>query len=192
VSALSAALIAQLTMTPACTVPGMVPQFWPSVVRAESHLVPTALHDDTVNRPFGKSYYPATEDEAEDIARRLMAAGHRVGVGLSQLTASSEPKFIRRFGTTLRAALNPCLNMKIGASFYVTGALSIFNTGSPVRGFENGYIGKIVASYTNVAGGNSTIDPLTVPSQLPRPSRSIVPFTEDEPVADTPLHFTGE
>jgi type IV secretion system protein VirB1 len=129
-SALTLAMIAQLAATPACSVPGMVPAFWPAVVRQESGYDPLALHDDTTSR----AHYPASADAAEALAIRLMAQGHSVGVGLSQLTASSPKAFFDTFGLTIREALDPCRNMKSGAGFYVERALRIYHTGSPDKG----------------------------------------------------------
>ena len=129
-TALTVALIAQLAATPACSVPGMVATFWPSVVRKESHYDPLALHDDTVSR----SYYPETAEASEALATRLMLAGHSIGVGLSQLTATSPALFQHKFGISIREALDPCLNMKVGARFYVAGALSIYNSGNATSG----------------------------------------------------------
>lgn len=126
-SALSFTVVLALASQPSCTVPGMVPDFWPMVVRQESHYDPNALHDDTT----GQSYYPADADAAEALATRLMTAGHSVGVGLSQLTASSQPEFWAKFRLTIHAALNPCANMHAGAAHYVSRSLAIFNSGRP-------------------------------------------------------------
>jgi hypothetical protein len=131
-AALSLVLILQLASQPACTVPGMVPEFWPAVVRAESHYDPLALHDDTADRP----YYPATAEQSETIATQLMAQGHSVGVGLSQLTARSPQELYNKFGITIRDALDSCKNMQTGARFFVSGALSIYNTGDPTKGMR--------------------------------------------------------
>jgi len=129
-SALPLALIMQLAANPDCTVPGMVKEFWAAVVRKESHYDPLALHDDTASR----SYYPNTAEASEALATRLMGQGHSVGIGLSQLTASSPAQFERKFGIKTRAALDPCRNMRVGARFYVAAALSIYNSGTTTKG----------------------------------------------------------
>jgi type IV secretion system protein VirB1 len=154
-SALSLALIAQLAATPACTVPGMVPEFWPNVIKAESHYDPNAIGDDTAAR----SYYPDTADTAEALALKLMAQGHSVGVGLSQLTARSPEEFSAKFGLTIREALEDCRNMQAGARFYVTGALSIYNTGHPTKGI--GYAKRIMASVGTAAVRSVPLAPMT-------------------------------
>ena len=139
-SALTWAFIAHLAAQPACTVPGMVPEFWPAVVRGESSYDPLALHDDTTSR----GYYPDSAVAAEVLATRLMSAGHSVGVGLSQLTASSPQEFSNKFGLTIRDALDPCRSMHVGARFYVDRALRIYNTGSPIRGAA--YAARVTAA----------------------------------------------
>jgi len=135
------ALAALIAANPACTVPGMVPDFWPRVVRAESHYVPTALHDDTV----GLSYYPDTAAEAEAIATRLMAAGHSVGVGLSQLTARSEQQFYDKFHLTIRHALETCANMKAGAQHFVNGAIAAYHTGKFTPDGDTRYVDNVIS-----------------------------------------------
>ena len=83
-TALSIAFVMQLAAKPACTVPGMVKEFWPAVVRKESHDDPLALRDDAESH----FYYPKNVEAPKELAPRLMLAGHSVGVGLSQLTAA--------------------------------------------------------------------------------------------------------
>jgi hypothetical protein len=141
-SALSLALITQLAATPACTVPGMVDAFWSAVVKVESHYDPLALHDDRTNQ----SYYPDTAEASEALALQLMAQGHSVGVGLSQLTASSPTEFQNKFGITIRDALEPCRNMQSGARFYVSRSLAIYNAGSPSSAKGAEYASRVMAA----------------------------------------------
>ncbi len=128
-SALTWAVIMNLAANPACSWPGMVPEFWPAVVRGEGGHDPLALHDDDTNR----AYHPSSPDEAVWITSSLMAQGHSVGVGLSQLTARSPSAFLAKFKITLRQAMEPCTNMQVGASHYVIGSLSVYNSGHPTR-----------------------------------------------------------
>lgn len=159
-SALSIALITQLAATPACSAPGMMPEFWSAVIGRESSRDPLALHDDTVNMAF----YPTSTDSAESLAVMLMKAGHSVGVGLSQLTATSEQQFQRKFGLTIRQALDPCVNMRAGALFYVRGALSTYNGGSPTASLP--YAMSIQAAVQPVANPPASSSS-TVPKQQP-------------------------
>lgn len=155
-------MITILSGRPECSAEGMVPSFWPKVVLTESSYDPLTLHDDSVNRPFGRSYYPPTMDEAERIATELMSQGHSVGVGLSQLTAKSPAEFLSRFGLTIREALEPCRNMHAGAQWYVAGKLSIYNSGSPTRGLT--YAQRVMA---RVGGDPPPIDKPSEPPACP-------------------------
>lgn len=154
----------QMAAMPACTVPGMVPEFWPAVVRQESHYDPFALRDDTA----GMSFYPDNAASAEELATRLMGMGHSVGVGLSQLTATSEAQFEGKFGIPVRKALIACDNMHVGAQFYVNRALSIYNTGSPTKG---------AAYAASVTARIGVVDNT--------PARPVIP---DAPPADSGMH----
>lgn len=157
-TALAWPVIMSLASNPACTVPGMVPVFWPAVVRGESSFDPHAIHDDDT----GRSYYPATADIAHAITIRLMAAGHSIGIGLSQLTARSETAFQYRFGLMVRAAFDPCRNMKAGAIHYVHGALSIYNSGSPTRSLP--YATRILADVRMSDGDDRPATPPSPPA----------------------------
>src|SRR4051812_9455714 len=134
-SAVSLAMILQLAASSACSVPGMVPEFWPLVVKAESRRDPLALHDDDTNT----AYFPPTAEAADAIAIRLMSQGHSVGVGLSQLTARNQQHLHDKFGITVRQALDACTNMHIGARHFVIGALSMYNSGSPTSSAGTAY-----------------------------------------------------
>lgn len=126
-SALALALIMQLAQKPECSHPGLAPQFWPAVIPGESSNDPFAVGDDDAHA----SHHPASTEEAAALVRSLWAAGHSVGVGLSQLTARSEAQFVRRFRITLEQAFDACTNMRVGATHYVNGALQIYNSGRP-------------------------------------------------------------
>lgn len=128
-SPLAVAVIATLTQNPDCSFPGMVPQFWPVVIKPESSNDPHAIRDDSV-KP-ARSYYPPTTDAAVQIARLLMSMGHNVGVGLSQLTANSEVGFKKKFGIGIEDGFDACKNMRAGAEWFVRGALSTYNSGTP-------------------------------------------------------------
>lgn len=143
-SALPLAIILSLARDAACIAPGVPAEYYVAVVQQESAADPLALHDDT---PPGTPYHPATVDEAERIAKRLLAQGHSVGVGLGQLTARSEPAFEAKFGLSVREALaNPCANMRAGSGLLQRGlraALSTYNCGGPVC--APGYVRQVLA-----------------------------------------------
>ena len=109
---LTAAMLAQIAATPGCAAsapPWIAPEQWAgqllAIVQVESHGDPYAVRDDTADA----SYYPATLADAERIATNLIAQGHRIGVGLMQLSPPS------RFGLSVREALDPCRNMRAGS-----------------------------------------------------------------------------
>jgi type IV secretion system protein VirB1 len=101
-----------------------------AVARQESGLNPYAIRNERTRT----SHFPATLAEAEALATRFEAEGVLIGVGLMQLTPP------RRFGLTIREALNPCRNMKAGAELLaanyrlaVREMLSRYNSGHPTR-----------------------------------------------------------
>ena len=117
---------------------------------------PLAVH---VNKLAGPQPHPATHQEAAAVARRFLAAGYSVDLGLVQLNSAN----LSRFGLTIEDALDPCQNVAAGgqvlSGFYgkavqqfgegqpaLMAALSGYNTGSFQRGFENGYVGKYYIS----------------------------------------------
>lgn len=162
--ALSLALILQMAANPACTVPGMVQDFWPQVVRQESHYDPLALRDDTDRR----SYYPDTVAAAEALVTRLMGQGHTVGVGLSQLTASSQGEFWDKFHLSPLDALEPCRNMQVGARFFVRRALAMYNAGDPDSARGLAYAEKVTAAPLRSISSGVQAAPAPIPMRVNR------------------------
>lgn len=116
-----------LQIAAACPAPGLPVELLAAVAQQESGLHPFAIRDERDNR----SYYPGTAQEAEELAERLTAQGHLLGVGLMQLTPPAA------FGLTLAEALDPCRNMRAGAALLqraVREALSRYNSNHPTRG----------------------------------------------------------
>jgi type IV secretion system protein VirB1 len=101
----------------------------------ESGLQPFALHDNTT----GRSYFPDAKPDAFRLADGLIAAGHSVDVGLTQISRFN----FAWLGLSLATALDPCSN--IHASAAVLTAYSKYNTGSPVKGIANGYAAAVQA-----------------------------------------------
>jgi len=118
-----------------------------AVARTESNFYPWMLHDNTVHA----SDSPASLAAAEVEANAWIAEGHSIDLGLMQINAANLPAL----GLTVREALDPCASLAAGAAVlraaYGDGpvgagqqaallmALSIYNTGSPLRGIMNGY-----------------------------------------------------
>jgi type IV secretion system protein VirB1 len=145
---------------------GPSPETLAAYAKVESGLNPLAIRDDTDRR----SYYPQTEAEAIALARRLIDAGHRIGAGIMQVESDN-------FGwlhLTPETAFGACASIRAGAEYLV--AASVYNTGSPTRGFRDGYVARIVANERRLADiataaappDETAIDPFVTPSESPR------------------------
>ncbi|MGH7097087.1 MAG: lytic transglycosylase domain-containing protein [Stellaceae bacterium] len=100
----------------------------------ESRLDPLAIKDDTT----GRSYWPRDKAEAVSIAGRLISAGHNIDAGLMGINLTNW----RWLGLTPDTVFDPCQNIRAGAT--VLTAFSRYNTGSPTRGFHNGYVARVI------------------------------------------------
>jgi len=122
-----------------------------AVAQAESRLNTLVIHDNTT----GRTYRPANEAEAVRIAIDLVTAKrHSADLGLMQVNSAK----LAPFGMTISDAFDACKNIAAGARVLVAGydapasgaaqpalmrALSRYNTGSPARGFANGYVRRV-------------------------------------------------
>lgn len=149
--------------------PSVHPTTMGAIIRTESGGNAYALSDDgpsilpwRVRKTMLRSFKPASLDEAVRITNELMALGHIVGLGLTQVNSRN----LAALGLSVEEALNPCTNLNAGAKiltkFYVQAyrkygdqrkaliaAISAYNTGDFVAGINNGYVGRVVnAGYT--------------------------------------------
>lgn len=104
---------------------------------------------------------PARQSNAADAAataRRYVAAGYSVDLGLGQINSRN----MRWLGLTWDTVFDPCTNVAALARVLTTNynsvkagrdpqtalrvALSMYNTGSQTRGFRNGYVAKVVGN----------------------------------------------
>ena len=115
--------------------------------------------------------------DAASTARRYIAAGYSVDLGLGQINSRN----MRKLGLTWETVFDPCTNIaalgQILSQNYqavIDGrhpqaalrlAISLYNTGSPSRGFRNGYVAKVVGN-AGVADGVRPEYPETAPSSL--------------------------
>ena len=129
------------------------------VARTESDFHPWMLHDNSTHA----SDSPASLAAAETEAAAWMAEGHSVDLGLMQINTANLPAL----GMTIGTALDPCASLAGGAAVlraaYGAGpvdasqqaallmALSIYNTGSPLKGIMNGYARKVMRHADEVA-----------------------------------------
>ncbi len=144
--------------------PSVAPSTLAAIARTESRFNPLSLHDNTL----GVSAAPSTVAEATSIAKRLMAAGHSVDLGLMQINSAN----LGALGLTPEAAFDACRSLAAGAMIlaadYAGGAthasqqaalrvaFSRYNTGDPLRGFANGYVDRVEAAAYQVV---PAIDP---------------------------------
>lgn len=141
--------------------PNVAPETVAAIVMTESRGNEFALNVNGAPRP------PAQKNagDAAATARRYIAAGHSVDLGLGQINSRN----MRSLGLTWANVFDPCTNIaalgRILSRNYqvaVPGrepqaalrvALSLYNTGSPQRGFRNGYVARVVAN-AGIAGGD--------------------------------------
>lgn len=140
-----------LTLAAQCA-PNVAPQTVAAIVLAESDGRPLALNVNGAGLPV------AATDVASAVAtaRRYIAAGYSVDLGLGQINSRN----MRAIGLTWDTVFDPCTNIA-ALGRILTGnydaaradyepqtalrvALSLYNTGSRSRGFRNGYVAKVV------------------------------------------------
>ncbi len=134
--------------------PNVAPQTVAAIVLTESRGEEFALN---VNGA-AQHRVPATADEAAATARRYIAAGYSVDLGLGQINSRN----IHKLGLTWDIVFDPCTNIA-ALGRVITGnyeaalvgrepqtalriAFSLYNTGSPSRGFRNGYVDRVVGN----------------------------------------------
>jgi type IV secretion system protein VirB1 len=157
-----------------------------AVIEVESRGNPVALH---VN---GIEAQPVASDTAEAarLAENYITRGYSVDIGLMQVNSRN----LQALGLTIRQAFDPCTNITVGATILTAdyadasrlkgpgqaalqAALSAYNTGDFVRGFENGYLSRYY--------GRSAPAPMTVAARI---SRAVVPTGPDPYTSSTSVY----
>jgi type IV secretion system protein VirB1 len=113
--------------------PGLDPAMLVRIARQESALDPLTLRDDStgeVLRGVG----------VVEAARRRIAAGHSVDLGLWQINSRNLPLL----DLSVAEAFEPC--PAAAAAGRLIELYSRYNTGSPKRGIANGYAAAVMAS----------------------------------------------
>lgn len=129
-----------------------------AVARTESRFNTLAIGDNTA----GRSYAPATPEQAVAVATALLQQGHSLDLGLMQINSAN----LRGLRMTVADTFDACKSLAGGARVLVEGyrapgagldtqpallrALSHYNTGNPQRGFANGYVRRVQASAQEV------------------------------------------
>lgn len=150
------ALLTQLART--CD-PAVAPGTQVAVAAAESGFDPLAIRDNTAHMVWR----PRDRRKALLLAEELIGAGHRLDLGLMQIDSAN----LARLHLTVSQAFEPCAALHaagrlliadykpVGAGGGVApalaqralrAALSRYNTGDPVRGFQNGYVARVEAA----------------------------------------------
>ena len=128
------------------------------VIAGESAGHPYVIHDNT----SGVSYDSATAAGAENVANLLLAAGHRIDLGLMQISYDA---WLRPTGFGVASALDPCTNIRLGTTLLsanyahaltrpgtqvtaLARALSEYNSGSETRAWS--YAVRVLTDRTAV------------------------------------------
>lgn len=160
-----------------------------SVAKAESGFDTLAIHDNTT----GDTIRPNDEDTARRLARTLIIErGHSVDVGLMQINSAN----FQQLGLSIDDAFEACHSIAAGARVLKDGyrqalreAFSRYNTGSPVRGFANGYVHRVELAGSNLpALGSlpSTVDAKPVEVAAPTASVVVLDMLHSNEVATEP------
>ncbi|HQR03494.1 MAG: lytic transglycosylase domain-containing protein [Proteobacteria bacterium] len=136
--------------------PQVAPSTLAAIVRVESGGNPWALN---VNGPQPLPRQPSSRLEAAAWARWLVRHGYSVDMGLAQVNS----RHLERLGLDAGDLFDPCTNLQAGGRILrenyagasrklgpgqdaLHAALSAYNTGNYRRGFDNGYVFKVVAA----------------------------------------------
>lgn len=150
-----------------------------SLVATESGFRPNAINDNTTGRRF----FPQSPAAGISLARTLAARGHNIDMGLAQINSRTAP----RLGLSIADAFDPCRNLAaaarlMSATYSHTAAifptqqqalgamLSMYNTGNSVRGYRNGYVGRVYLAAARL-GASATVPAIDVSSAPPVPER---------------------
>lgn len=144
---------ALLTLASQCA-PNVAPETVLAIIQTESSGEPFSLN-------VNGGQQPALQNNAADAAataRRFIAAGYSVDLGLGQINSRN----MRWLGLTWETVFDPCTNVAALARVLTTNynaviagrdpqtalrvALSMYNTGSQTRGFRNGYVAKVLGN----------------------------------------------
>ncbi len=118
--------------------------------------------DLSINVNRGPRVRARSVAEGAALVRRYMALGYTVDVGLAQINSSN----FARLGVSVEQVFDPCTNLRLAstilqqgydlASRHYTGmdaisaTYSLYNTGTLMRGFRNGYVGRVWSAATGL------------------------------------------
>lgn len=139
--------------------PSVAPETVLAIIQTESRGDAFALNVNGGRQPARQN----SAANAAAAARRFVAAGYSVDLGLGQINSRN----MRWLGLTWETVFDPCTNVAALGRVLTTNynsaiagrdpqtalwvALSMYNTGSPTRGFQNGYVAKVIGN-AGIAG----------------------------------------
>jgi type IV secretion system protein VirB1 len=134
--------------------PSVAPETVLAIIQTESSGEQFALNVNGGRQPARQT----SAADAAATARRYVAAGYSVDLGLGQINSRN----MRWLGLTWETVFDPCTNVAALARVLTTNynlvkagrdpqtalrvALSMYNTGSQTRGFRNGYVAKVIGN----------------------------------------------
>lgn len=160
-----------------------------AIVRTESNGDVFVVSDDgprgmpwSQRKHLLRSFKPASAQEAAELARHLIAKGHLVGMGLTQVNSQHLPTL----GVSIEQLFDACTNLTVGGQMLsrlyqqalgrfkdeqaaLRAAISAYNTGNFRDGLLNGYVVKVVA---NARNGVPVLKTATVPAEKKRSQKS--------------------
>ena len=150
---MTVSLSAVITLATQCA-PNVAPQTVAAIVMTESRGEVFALNVNGASQPR----MPTNAGDAAATARRFIAAGYSVDLGLGQINSRN----MRKLRLTWDTVFDPCTNIAALGRILTENyqavladrepqtalriALSLYNTGSRSRGFSNGYVERVVGN----------------------------------------------
>lgn len=136
--------------------PWVAPQTMAAIVRTESQFKPFAIN---INGKAKLERQPATKEEAVITAKWLIENRYNIDLGLGQVNSVN----LAKTNLSVEDAFDPCKNLAAAATILkwnyesaskkipdeqaaLQAAISAYNTGSFTRGFNNGYVQKVVSN----------------------------------------------
>jgi type IV secretion system protein VirB1 len=155
-----------------------------------------------INVNHGPRVAARSAADGAGIVRRFTSAGYTVDVGLAQINSGN----FKRLGLTFETAFDPCTNLKAASQVLqegyarasqrysgmaaISATYSLYNSGSLVRGFTNGYVGRIWHAADNLlprsALQTAAIEPApspALPDQPTEPAATSAPLASTRPPA---------
>lgn len=147
--------------------PSVHPDTLAAIIRTESQFHPFAIGING-NKPL--AHQPKTAQEAATLAKTLMAQGHSIDLGLGQINSAN----LARLGLSVEDAFDPCANLAASSLILVQNylraskqthtpqmalrqSLSAYNTGNFEKGFENGYVTKVLDNHQKLNARQYTV-----------------------------------